>query len=186
MHHGNLYPPVVITGKHGELANVVVWVKSGLTHRRYAAPAKPVILDQNGCMYDPRVVALMTDQPLWVENHDQTEHEVHVVAKHNPQWSTTQPAGSPPYKVSFKNPETAIPILCKVHPWMRAYAFVFNNPYFAVTSKNGTFDLKNLPPGTYTIETWQENYGVQDRRVTLAPHATKTISFVYHAKSSKG
>ena len=64
---------------------------------------------------------------------------------------------------TFPQPEFASHILCNIHPWMRSYLFVFNNPYFAVTSADGAFDLKNVPPGTYTVEAWQEKYGTQDQ-----------------------
>jgi Carboxypeptidase regulatory-like domain len=72
-------------------------------------------------------------------------------------------------------------IKCNVHPWMRAFAFVFAHPYFEVTTKTGEFALKNVPPGTYTIEAWQEKYGAQDQTVTIGPKESKTISFTYKA-----
>jgi hypothetical protein len=62
---------------------------------------------------------------------------------------------------------------------MRAFVFVFDHPYFAVTSKTGTFALSDLPPGTYTIEAWHEHYPAQDQTVTLAPKESKTISFTF-------
>ena len=64
---------------------------------------------------------------------------------------------------------------------MRSYMFVFDQPYYEVTSTAGTFELKNLPPGTYTIEAWQEKYGTQDQTVTLGARESKTISFVFKA-----
>ena len=67
----------------------------------------------------------------------------------------------------------AIPFMCNVHPWMRAFVFVFAHPYFEVTSKAGEFELKGLPPGTYTIESWHEKYGTQDQSVTIGPQETK-------------
>ena len=63
---------------------------------------------------------------------------------------------------------------------MRAFLFVFGDPYFAITSKTGAFELKNLPPGTYTIEAWQEKYGVQDQTVTLGAKESKALSFTFN------
>ena len=82
--------------------------------------------------------------------------------------------------------ELAIPVKCNVHPWMKSYIFVFKNPYFAVTTKDGKFDLSNLPPGTYTIEAWQEKYGVQDQQVTIGPKESKTVSFTFKASGAAG
>ena len=176
----------VLTGENGALANVVVFVKSGLAAYRFDAPKTPAILDQKGCAYDPRVVALMTNQPLEIHNDDATIHNVHATPKLNEEWNKAQRAGGIALRVSFPSPELAIPFMCNVHPWMRAFVFVFANPYYAVTTTSGTFELKNLPPGIYTIEAWHEKYGVQDQSVTLTPHASKVVSirFVSHASGS--
>ena len=99
--------------------------------------------------------------------------------KVNQRWNQSQPPDSPILQQSFAKSELAITIACNVHPWMRAYAFVFDHPYFAVTSKNGAFELKGLPPGTYTIEAWQERYGTQDQVVTITPREVKSVSFVF-------
>lgn len=177
-------PPLVVTGENGALANVVVYVKSGLGNYRYDAPKDPVILHQKNCMYEPHVVALMTHQPFEIENNDPTMHNVHPMPKHNRQWSTSQPVGSAALKSNFARTEFAIPILCNVHPWMRAYGFVFDNPYFAVTTETGKFEIANLPPGNYTIEAWQETYGTRDQTVTIAPKESKAIAFTFAASPS--
>ena len=184
MNPSPVVPPIVVTGRNQALANTVVYVKSGLGNYRYPAPIQTAVLDQKNCMYAPHVIALMVDQPFEVVNSDPTMHNVHPMPKHNRQWSSSQPAGSAPFKFTFQRAEFPIPVLCNVHPWMRAYAFVFDNPYFAVTSTDGAFDLKNLPPGTYTIEAWQEQYKTLDQTVTLGPHESKSISFTYHAAGS--
>jgi hypothetical protein len=174
-------PPVVVTGENGGLANVVVYVKNGLSNYRFDAPKDPVILSQKNCMYEPHVVALMTKQPFEIENSDPTMHNVHPMPEHNRQWSTSQPVGSVALKSTFDRTEFAMPILCNIHPWMRAFGFVFNNPYFAVTSKTGKFEIANLPPGNYQIEAWQEHYGTQDQSVTVGPKEAKSISFAFAA-----
>jgi hypothetical protein len=179
-------PPIVVTGENGALANVVVYVKDGLGHYRFDTPPETAVLEQKNCMYVPHVVALMTDQPLEIQNNDPTMHNVHPMPKHNRQWSTSQPAGSAALKSSFARPEFAMPVLCNVHPWMRAVVFVFDHPYFAVTSTTGTFELKNLPPGTYRIEAWQEAYRAQDQTVTIGPKESKAISFTFKSSDSLG
>jgi len=172
-------PPLVVVGEHGALANVVVYVKTGLGHYRFDEPAAPAILMQKSCMYTPHVVALMTGQPLEIQNNDPTLHNVHPMPKQNRQWSNSQPAGSAPLTSVFPRPEFAMPVLCNVHPWMRAFVFVFDHPYYAVTSLTGAFRLTNLPPGSYTIEAWQEHYQAEDQMVTIGPKESKTISFVF-------
>jgi plastocyanin len=178
-------PPIVVTGEHGALANVAVYVKSGLGRYKFEVPQTPVVLNQKGCMYQPRVLALRVGQPLEVRNEDPTVHNIHVMASVNRSWNRSEEPGEPPFTEKFGQPELAVPVTCNVHPWMRAFLFVFDNPYYDVTSKTGDFSLKGLPPGTYTIEARQEYYGVQDQTVTLGPKETKRIDFVFKAPAAK-
>jgi hypothetical protein len=179
-------PPSVLTGENGALANAVVYIKQGLGHYRFDTPPETSVLEQKNCMYEPHVVALMTDQPFEILNKDPTMHNVHPLPKHNRQWSTSQPAGSAALKSTFARPEFAMEVLCNVHPWMRAWIFVFDHPYYAVTSRAGKFELKNLPPGTYTIEAWHETYRAQDQTVTIGAKESKAISFSFKASDSSG
>ena len=173
--------PTVVTGEKGALANVVVYIKTGLGNYRYDSPSDTAVLAQKNCMYEPHVLALMTGQPFAVENNDPTMHNVHPMPNHNRQWSNSQPAGSAPLKQTFANPEFAMPVLCNVHPWMRAFVFAFEHPYFAVTSETGTFALKNVPPGTYTIEAWHESHPAQDQAVTVGPKQAKAVAFTFQS-----
>jgi hypothetical protein len=180
-------PPVVETGRNGTLANVVVYVKSGLGRYRYPAPPNPAaILDQGHCMYRPRVLALMVGQPFEVANSDPILHDVQAMLRNNPRQNTSQLPGSPPFKFTFENPEFAAPVGCMIHPWMRAYLFVFDQPYFAVTAKDGIFTLKNLPPATYTIEAWHEGNQPLEQTVVLGQKEAKSISFTFRDPSTAG
>lgn len=173
-------PPIVAIGTHGALASVVVYIKSELGRYKYDVPTMPVVLNQKGCMYEPRVLALRVSQPLEVHNEDPTTHNINVRAlPPNRSWNRSEVPGSPSFTETFAHPELWIPVTCNIHPWMRAYLFVFDNPYYDVTTKTGDFELKGLPPGSYTIEAWQEYYGVQDQTVTLGPKETKSVSFVF-------
>jgi hypothetical protein len=179
LHSSPLTYPEVVTGDHGALANVLVYVKSGLGNYRFDVPATPAALDQVGCMYEPHVLGLMAGQALEIKNTDPLIHNVHPVPHNSRGWNKSQPVGSAPIEASFEHPEFAMPVLCNVHPWMRAFLFVFPNPYFDVTSTAGTFELKNIPPGTYTVEAWQEKYGIQEQTVTLGPKESKSLAFTF-------
>ena len=78
---------------------------------------------------------------------------------------------------TFSRQEVMIPVKCNVHPWMRSYIGVVSHPFFAVTGDDGSFTIKGLPPGTYTVETWHEKYGTQDQQVTVGPKDSKTVDF---------
>lgn len=179
-------PPSDVDQHRMELAKTVIYLKAGLARYRYDVPKDHVVLDQRGCTYEPHVIALMTDQPLEIRNSDPVAHNIHVLAKVNRQWDHSEPAGVAPIIESFPKPELAVHVICKIHAGMSAYLFIFDNPYYAVASSTGTFELKNVPPGTYTVEAWQEHLGTQDQSVTIAPNQSKTVSFVFRARNSQG
>jgi len=183
-HSSPVIPPEVVTGDKGALANVVIFVKNDLGDYVFATPTDSVLLNQQGCMYDPHIIALMAGQTLEVKNSDQTTHNIHPMPKDNRDWNKSQAPGAAPIDDSFARAELAIPVKCNVHPWMKSYIFVFKHPYFAVTTKDGKFELKNLPPGTYTIEAWQEKYGPMDQTVTIGPKESKAVNFAFKAAAS--
>jgi len=121
----------------------------------------------------------MAGQKLQITNDDPTNHNVHPMPSANREWNQSQPPGSPPMVQEFARPEVMIPVKCNVHPWMKAYVGVQKHPFYAVTGADGTFTIKGLPPGDYTIEAWQEKYGTKELKVTVGPSETKTADFTY-------
>jgi plastocyanin len=183
-HSGPVMPQQLVVGDHGALANAVVYVKSGLTGYRFDVPTVPVTVEQKGCMYEPHVAALMAGQALVVQNDDPTIHNVHAMARENREWNRSEAPGTGDIREVFDRPEVAIPLKCNVHPWMRGYVAVFDNPYFAVTSPNGAFTLRSVPPGTYTIEAWHEKLGDVDQIVTIGPKESKQIVLTFSSPSA--
>lgn len=174
--------PEVEVGADGSLANVLVYVKDGLGNRAFDVPKEPVTIDQKGCMYLPRVVNLQTNQTLHVTNSDPVTHNIHPAPSINRGWNKSQPAGAVPLDEKFAR-EEVIPVKCDVHPWMRSYIAVFKHPYHSVTGATGAFELKNLPPGEYTIEAWHEKLGTATEKVTLGAKESKAITFTFKATS---
>jgi hypothetical protein len=65
---------------------------------------------------------------------------------------------------------------------MNAYACVVDHPFFAITGEDGSFSLKGLPPGQYTITAWHEKFGKQETKVMLAPSGSDTLEFSFNGK----
>ena len=170
---------VMIDAK-GDLQNVVVFVSEGLGELSFEAPAQPVVVEQKGCMYSPHVVAMRANQPLHVVNDDPTSHNIHPTPANNREWNKAEPPGAA-IDESFAREEVAIPVKCNVHPWMHGYVAVFKHPFFAVTGKDGSFDLSGLPPGTYTIKAWHEKLGTATQTITIGANESKETSFVFKA-----
>lgn len=174
----------VLTGENGALENVVVYLQGDFSGYKFDEPTTPVTIDQKGCMYEPHVLALRTGQPLDVVNSDPVTHNIHPVPKDNREWNESQPPGASPIMQSFAREEVAIPVKCNVHPWMKAYMAVLNNPYFQVTGKDGSFDLKDVPPGTYKLIAWHELYGMQEQDITVGPKESKAATFTFKTASA--
>jgi plastocyanin len=167
----------VVVNPNGTLKNAFVWIKSGLPDKNWQVPANAVTIDQAGCMYSPHVIGVMTGQNIDIKSSDQTNHNIHPMPQGNQEWNETQPPGSPDKTKSFARQEVMIPVKCNIHPWMRSYIGVVAHPFFAVTGGDGTYTIKGLPPGTYTIQVWHEKYGTQDQQVTVGAKESKTQDF---------
>jgi plastocyanin len=177
-HPGGAVVDDVVADAGGGLENVIVFVSQGLDGRTFDPPAQPAVITQKGCMYTPHVVAMQANQKLEVVNSDNTVHNIHPMPSNNREWNKAQQPGSP-IEETFSREEVAIPVRCNVHPWMHSYIAVFKHPYFVVTGKGGSFDLKNLPPGTYTLEAWHEKLGKATQQVTVSANETKSVDFVF-------
>jgi plastocyanin len=177
-HASPVFTQEVMTDTKGALQNVIVFVSEGLGDRKFDAPTQPVVVEQKGCMYTPHVLAVQANQPLHVVNDDPTSHNIHPTPANNREWNKAEPPGSS-VDESFAREEIAIPVKCNLHPWMHGYIAVFKHPFFAVTGKDGSFDLSSLPPGTYTIKAWHEKLGTSTQTITIGANETKEISFVF-------
>ncbi len=164
---------------NGNLANVFVYVKDGLGNYVYDTPTEPVKLEQQGCRYVPHVFGVRVGQPLQIINNDPTLHNIHAVPKVNQEFNNGQPIQGMKTTHTFTAQEVMVPFKCDVHGWMNAYVGVLDHPYFAVTDKDGKFDLKTLPPGTYTIEAWHEKLGTQTQTLTVGDKESKTAGFTF-------
>ncbi len=169
----------VIVNDNGTLRNAFVWIKSGLPEKQYAPPTGTVKLDQEGCQYKPHVLAVMTNQEIEIVNSDATNHNIHPLPKVNREWNESQPPKGDNKKKTFAREEVMIPVKCNVHNWMRAYIGVVGHPYFAVTGDDGSFTLKDVPPGDYTVEAWHEKYGTKEMKITVGAKESKTADFSF-------
>ena len=174
---------VVVVNPNGTLADVFVYVKAGLpAGASYPSPTTPVVIDQKGCMYHPRVFGIMVGQPLAIENSDSLLHNIKAMGKQNRPFNISQPAAGMTTNRAFTTPEVMLPFECNVHGWMHAYAGVLPHPFFSTTGADGKFTIKNLPTGTYTLEAWHDAFGAMTATVTVQEGETKAVGFTYRAK----
>ncbi len=175
--------------KDGKLANVFVYIKEGsvdggkkVGDYAWATPATAVNLDQNGCQYKPHVMGVIVNQKISITNSDATQHNIHPTPKLNQEWNQTQANGQGPIEKSFARAEQLIPVKCNQHPWMKAYVGVMKTPFFAVTSDTGAFEIKGVPPGTYTVVAWREggaNGTEKTMQVTVPANGSAKADFAF-------
>lgn len=163
----------------GGVANVFVYLEEAPAGTGpFAVPEKPVDLIQKGCFYEPQVLGIRVKQDLAVHNEDGTLHNVRCLAKENRPFNLGQPASTPPRTKFFTSPEEAVKFKCDVHPWMAAYVFVMEHPFFAVTDTAGRFSIDGLPPGTYRLHAWHETFGALEQDIEVGAGAAES-TFVY-------
>jgi plastocyanin len=149
--------------------NIAVYVDA-IPGKEFPAPTQHAVMDQKGLKFVPHVLVVAKGTTVDFLNSDATGHNVYWPAvsgnkkmAHN---LGTWPQGQ---TKSFQfNDLGAAPLLCNVHPEMSGYVIVAPTPYFAVTDKEGTFDIKNVPPGHYTLTTWSEEGKPTTQAVDLA------------------
>jgi plastocyanin len=145
----------------------------------FPVPATSAVLAQEGCTYRPHVLGIQVGQTLDIVNGDETLHNVHAVPSRNGEFNVAQQSKGFRNTHVFSTHEVLVPFKCDVHKWMTAYIGVVEHPFFAVTGREGTFTLKGLPPGTYTIEAVHEKLGTQTAMVTLPAKGTQDVAFSF-------
>jgi plastocyanin len=137
---------------------------------------KKVTLDQKGCEYHPHVLAFPAGTTVEILNPDGILHNIHSYSKVNSPFNMAQPKFKKTLEVKIDKPEP-IEVKCDVHGWMHGWLIATESPYVAVTDNSGTFKLTDVPPGTYTVEVWQEKLGKNTQKVTVKAKEDAKVNF---------
>ena len=173
----------LVVSKDGKIRWAVVSIKKIKKGKPFppADPENPVVLNQQGCRFRPHLVVVPPERTLRILNSDGVLHNVHLYARKNEPFNRSMPGRVKQLEVTFDRAER-IRVGCDVHKWMGGWIVVAKHPYYAVTGKDGSFRLENVPPGTYTLQVWHEKLGTQQREVTVSPGADAEIEFVLKRK----
>jgi hypothetical protein len=104
---------------------------------------------------------------------------VHAYDRSRTIFNQAQVPGSPDIEKQFTAAGTMLKFKCDVHQWMTGYVWIQNNRYFAVTSNDGAFEIKNVPAGTYELQAWHERFGSKKQSVTVAPGRAAEMNFEF-------
>lgn len=175
----------IVADDKGNLANVVVSLKiDDPSVLGGEVPKDAAVIDQKGCMYSPHVVAMMVGQKLVVKNDDPFAHNIHSLAQTNPGFNFMQPNKDAGKDAPTPKTKEVIKVKCDVHPWMGAWLVVLDHPFFSVSKTDGTFTIKGLPDGDYTLQAWHEKLGTQEAKVTVKD-GKATADFVFKVATAQ-
>ncbi len=161
----NLMDEAIIVGEEGALANVFVYLylKSSKTVEIHPdlekVDTEPVLLDNKGCRFEPHALVLRVGQSLEISNSDPVAHNTNLTPTKNPGFNQIIPNDSPLAKTFEKRESYPSPAACNIHPWMKAYVLIRDNPYMTVTAADGSFEIANLPAGKHEFIFWHESKG---------------------------
>ena len=159
----DLYDESLVVGPDKGLKNAVVTVV-GAKGGKFAS--QKAELDQKGCQYTPRVVVVPTTGQLDILNSDGILHNIHTHSTANPPINVAQPKFKKVLTQKFTKPEI-VKAACDAHAWMTGWIVVTDHPFVAVTDDKGSFAIKDIPPGKYTVEIWHETLGKQVKEVSV-------------------
>jgi len=183
LHKTPLLDEKMIVSETGEVANVFVYVKKGLEKKDYPLPEKPAVINQDKCMFRPRVQGVRIGQKFLMRNSDPVLHNVRSFSFKNRAFNVAQPADTEDREKVFRYREKAVMVQCDIHPWMTAYYFVMDHPFFAVSNSKGQFKIEGLPPGEYTLSAWHEEFGEQETTITVGATGSTEVDFSFKQKS---
>jgi plastocyanin len=145
----------------------------------FAPPAMPADMDQRSMQFVPHVLPVIAGTTVRFLNSDPTPHN--VFSPDNEKYNLgTWPQGQTKDHVFAKCAKSPCVYvqLCRVHPEMEAYVVVLQNPFFAVTSKDGHYKIDGVPPGTYSVAAWHAKGKAQPKPVTVDVSKPATVDFV--------
>jgi hypothetical protein len=167
---------VVVTSDDGGLMNAFVKLEGSFP--KTPVPAQPVLVDQSGCFYRPRVVGARVEQVLRIKNSDNLLHNVHSSSSQRNGFNFGQPQAGISSDFRLKA-EEMLKLGCDVHRWMTAWVGVVDHPYFAVSSADGSFVISNVPAGKRKISVWHERFGTLTKAVDVKEGGATPVDFVY-------
>jgi hypothetical protein len=167
---------------NGGLKNVVVFLEAA---QLVAAvdPQKLNIIENTGCRYAPRILAMQKGERLRVRNNDPKLHIPHSYLNEKTVFMLSLPFKNTILDATQKIRDTGIlKLVCDTHAWMLGYVYVFDHAFFAVTDDRGAFSIPNVPAGTYTLKAWHEDAGVRSQEVVVSESGEVRVAFDFRKK----
>lgn len=161
--------------KNGGVKNALVKIVDIKKGKNFDFPQ--TVLGQEKCEFKPHIV-LSSPAKLTLSSSDPMPHNIHTKSVMNPPINITLTKLKRTISASVKFPEL-FEVKCDLHGWMKAFVVVAEHPYYAVTDDAGSFQLRDVPPGTYELEVWHEKLGKQKQAVTVEAGKKTRVELTY-------
>jgi len=153
-----------------KVKNVVVWLEGEKAKKLKSQPGAYRI-DQKKCAYSPHILAMSQGSELEISSSDPINHNIHTYSFDNDPINIMFLPGQD-YTQEMEEPEV-VKVSCDLHGWMEAYIVVTPNSYFAMTGNDGAYEIKDVPPGKYTLKVWHESLGEESRKIEIGKNVTQ-------------
>ena len=164
---------------NGGFKNVVVFLEAAASTIP-ADPQKANVIENTGCRYAPRVLAMQKGERLRVKNNDPKLHIPHSYLNEKTVFMLSLPFKNSILDATQKIRDAGIlKLVCDTHAWMLGFVHVFDHPFFAVTDDKGAFAIPNVPAGTYTLKAWHEDTGVRSQEVIVSENGDVRVNFEF-------
>jgi hypothetical protein len=171
-----------LINSNGGLKNVVVFLEAAPVAMLPDAQ-KLNMIENNGCRYAPRILAMQKGERLRVRNNDPKLHIPHSYLQERSVFMLSLPFRNSTLDATRKIRDTGImKLVCDTHAWMLGYVHVFDHSFFAVTDERGIFSIPNVPAGTYVLKAWHEDAGIRSQEVTISENGDERVSFEFAKK----
>jgi plastocyanin len=164
----------VAVGPGNSVADAIVYLKDAQKGKKWDKPKKTPVIDNRKCRFEPHVQVVPAGMNIAIHNSDPVLHNTHGFLIKATVFNVAMPKQGMSVERPLRRPGL-VRVECDAHGWMLAWIYVADNPYHAITGKDGTFTIGNVPPGDYTMVVWQEYTGSMEIPVTVKPKETKTV-----------
>ncbi|MBX3324799.1 MAG: carboxypeptidase regulatory-like domain-containing protein [Nitrospira sp.] len=159
---------IVISDESRGIEGVIVSLENITRGKPLPSPGS-LVIENRGCRFLPPVFVAIVDATLQIQNLDPVMHYTHarLDTRFGPTvWNIIQQAGAEGRSKLLDTPGL-LDIRCDLHPNMKAFIRVLDHPYFDQTSFEGHFELRNVPPGSYTLNAWHPRFGTRSTPVSV-------------------
>lgn len=184
--HGHAEQQTVSIGQDGGVAGVVIHLEQIATGKAWPANAR-YELDQQKCVFTPALQVMPKGAELTIRNSDPVLHNVHpfeiIGSNRRTLFNLAQPTEGQTNVMKIEPRRgRAIELTCDSHSWMSGWVYVIDNPYYAIASADGSFELGDVPPGEYKLVAWHPTLGTLEQTVKVASKGKADVAIVFKPK----